>query len=139
MYVEFIIFIMMLSIILLSFSYYIRESRTTTRYVYSTSSDLAEEDKLAEKKGEKPCKTFCPDNVCNEYNWQLKAYKKCIRCKDEGYCSFPGDKPGEFHCKPCSDKRFRRTCEDQYGCRNRRGRYYAPIDPKYTKCNMCWG
>lgn len=136
MYVEAVIVILVLSIILLVFGYYVRESRTTTRYVYSTSSDQDEQSE--EQTEEKPCYTFCPDNICNEYNWQLKAYKKCVRCKDQGYCSFPGDKPGEFHCKPCSDKRFKRSCEEQYGCRNRRGKWYAPVDPQYTKCNMCW-
>lgn len=39
MYVEYIIVILVLSIIMLTFGYYVRESRTTTRYVYSTKSD----------------------------------------------------------------------------------------------------
>ena len=135
MYVEAVIVILVLSITLLAFGYYVRESRTTVRYVYPTSSDYQNQDDQSE---EQPCHTFCPDNICNEYNWQIKAYKKCVRCKDQGYCSIPGDKPGEFHCKPCSDRRFKRSCEEQYGCRNKRGRWYAPVDPQYTKCNMCW-
>lgn len=141
MYVEIVIIILVLSIILLTFSYYARESRIT-KYVYTTKvTEVDHPDNVEIEKNPrdgKPCKKFCPNNICNKYKWQMKAYKKCIRCKNKGYCSFPGDKPGVFHCKPCSDKRYKLSCEEQYGCRNRRGRWYAPVDPKYTNCNLCW-
>lgn len=127
MYIEIIIVFFLLLVIFLTFSYYV--NKKLLKYPTRFYQDYLDNNE---------CHSICPKNICNKYNWQLKAYKKCIRCKNKGYCSFPGDKPGKFNCKPCSDERFAEPCEKQYGCKNRHHKWYSPIDPKYTQCTICW-
>lgn len=120
MYVEAVVIILTLLIIILTFYYYYNLTPSHQDPHFST------------------CEDKCDPYVCQDYKWQMKAYKKCIRCQNDGYCSVPGNRPGVYHCKPCSQKKFNISCEKQYGCKNQSGRRYAPLNPKKTGCQPCW-
>lgn len=84
------------------------------------------------------CSDACGTEVCVEYQRRLNNYKMCQMCQSlkKPMC-YSAQKQ---QCVPCAPEQALSSCEENYGCRNPNGWVHnnvAPINPKYTGCQLC--